>query len=274
VSLTASRAGVRVTLRNLAVSYGTSPALSGVSLEVPGGGWTALIGPNGAGKSTLLRAVAGLVPYSGEVLLDGATPDSRRRHRARLVAFVPQRPQLPPTMTVADYVLLGRTAHLPLLGSETARDRAVAAEAIERLDLETFAGRPLGSLSGGEAQRATLARAVAQQAPLVLLDEPTSSLDVGHVQQVLELVDALRAERGLTVLAAMHDLTLAGQYAGELLLLDAGQAVAHGPASDVLRAGLLEAHYRATLAVLPRPDGPAVVPVRRAHPPAGASPWP
>jgi iron complex transport system ATP-binding protein len=267
-------AGVHLSLRNLAVSYDGSPALSGVSAEVPAGGWTALIGPNGAGKSTLLRVVAGLVPHAGDVLLDGVPIDRRHPRRlARRIALVPQRPTLPAQMTVGDYVLLGRTAHLPLLGAETARDRAAAAEALDRLDLAPFAGRPLGSLSGGEAQRATLARAVAQQAPVLLLDEPTSSLDVGHVQQVLELVDELRDERGLTVLSAMHDLTLAGQYAAELLLLDRGRAVAHGPAPSVLRAELLEARYGARLAVLPCPDGPAVVPVRPTTVAHGGSPW-
>jgi iron complex transport system ATP-binding protein len=262
---------VVLSLRNLSVSYARCPALAGVSADLDAGGWTALIGPNGAGKSTLLRAVAGLVESSGEVLIGGRPIEARNRRRlARLVALVPQRPQLPRTMTVTDYVILGRTAHLPLLGSESRLDRAAAAAAIARLDLEALADRPLGSLSGGEAQRATIARAIAQQAPLLLLDEPTASLDVGHVQQVLELVDELRHERGLTVLSAMHDLTLAGQYAGELLLLGGGRVVARGRPEDVLQVGVLEPHYRARLAVLPRPDGPAVVPVRARE---EATPW-
>jgi iron complex transport system ATP-binding protein len=265
----APAAGVSLVLRNLTVSYGGRPALSGVTAEVAPGGWLALIGPNGAGKSTLLRAVAGLVPAEGELLVGGVALDPRhRRHVARLVALVPQRPQQPSTMPVLDYVMLGRTAYLPLLGTEGRHDRSVVAETIERLDLTALAHRALGTLSGGEAQRATLARAIAQQAPLLLLDEPTSSLDVGHEQQVLELVDELRAERALTVLSAMHDLTLAGQYADELLLLADGGAVASGTPAQVLQAPLLEGCYGARLEVLTRPSGPVVVPLRRAR--AGA----
>ncbi len=268
-----ARRGVDLLLRNLSVSYGERPALSGVSAEVAAGGWLALIGPNGAGKSTLLRAAAGLLPYRGELLVGGEQLDARHRRRvARLVALVPQRPRHPPMMALSDYVMLGRTAHLPLLGSEGRHDRVVVAETLERLDLAAMADRPLDSLSGGEAQRATLARAIAQQSPVLLLDEPTSSLDIGHEQQVLELVDELRAERRLTVVSAMHDLTLAGQYAEELLLLAGGRTVAAGPPDEVLRAPLLEACYAGRLEVIARRSGPAVVPVRRSSPVARSHP--
>jgi len=237
--------------------------LDGVTLDVPHGGWTTLIGPNGAGKSTLLRAVAGLVAYGGAITVGGrdlrALPP---RRRARLLASVPQSPLLPPDMTVGEYVLLGRTAHIGMLGRVGDADREAAAAAAERLDLGALAGRRLDELSGGERQRAVLARAVAQDAPVLLLDEPTAALDVGRQQEVLELVGELRAERGLTVLGAMHDLTLAGQYAERLALLDGGRLVAHGRPVDVLTEERIARHYRARVRVTSVDHSLVVVPAR------------
>jgi iron complex transport system ATP-binding protein len=225
----------------------------------------ALIGPNGAGKSTLLRAVAGLVHYRGriEVMGDDAAGLARRA-LARRVALVPQVPVMPDEMTVREYVLLGRTPHVSYLGREGRSDRDSAERALARLDLRDFAGRRLDSLSGGERQRATLARALAQEAPVLLLDEPTSALDVGRQQQALELVDGLRRDAGLTVLTAMHDLTLAGQYADRLLLLDGGRLVAGGGARSVLTRPLIAEHYGADVRVVDGDEsGLVVVPVRR-----------
>jgi iron complex transport system ATP-binding protein len=165
-------------------------------------------------------------------------------------------------MSVAEYVLLGRTPHLPVLGSEGSDDRSAAARALRRLELEPFADRALGSLSGGELQRAVIARALAQGAPILLLDEPTSALDIGHQQQVLELVEQLRAEEGLTVIAAMHDLTLAAQYGDRILLVDRGQVVAEGPARTVLTSDRIAALYGARVRVLDDGETLAVVPVR------------
>jgi iron complex transport system ATP-binding protein len=245
------------------VEVSSGGRLDGVTLEVPAGGWTILIGPNGAGKSTLLRAVAGLVGYSGAIAVDGR--DARAlspRSLARLLASVPQAPLLPADMTVGEYVLLGRTAHVGLLGRVGAADREAAAAAAERLDLALLASRRLDELSGGERQRAVLARAIAQDAPVLLLDEPTTALDVGRQQEVLELVGELRAERGLTVLGAMHDLTLAGQYAERLALLDDGRLVAHGPPAEVLTEARIERHYRARVRVTSVDDALVVVPAR------------
>jgi len=211
-----------IEVRDLWVRFGPVAAVRGVSLQTAAGGWTALIGPNGAGKTSALRALAGLVQFDGEIRIENT--DVRRLGRralARLVAFVPQKPETPRALTVAEYVLLGRTPHISYLGGEGRRDREAAARALLRLDLEEFAQRPLGSLSGGELQRAVLARALAQEARILLLDEPTTSLDLGRQQLVLELVDELRGD-GLTVVTTMHDLTLAGQYAEHVVLLDAG----------------------------------------------------
>ena len=253
-----------VEVNDLSVAYNGRPVLRDLTLRVSDGEWLGLIGPNGAGKTTLLRAVAGLVLVHGQVgVADSSVSTGNRRRLAQLVAYVPQRPELPAAMTVTDYVLLGRTPYIPYLGMEGARDLEVVARTLERLELAPLAGRDLGSLSGGEGQRAVLARALAQEAPVLLLDEPTAALDVGHQQQVLELVDELRTERGLTVISAMHDLTLAGQFAERLLLLDGGRMVAYGPARTVLTEATIQRHYGASVRILVDADGLiAVLPTR------------
>ncbi|HJP66275.1 MAG TPA: ABC transporter ATP-binding protein, partial [Actinomycetota bacterium] len=220
-----------VEVMDLTVAYDGRPAVQGVTVAVRPRQWLGLIGPNGAGKTTLLRAVAGLLPFVGQVRVAGSdVAGTPRRRLAQLVAYVPQRPELPGAMTVTDYVLLGRTPYIGYLAMESERDLDVVADVLDRLDLAGMSDRTLGSLSGGEGQRAVLARALAQQAPILLLDEPTAALDVGHQQHVLNLVDELRTERGLTILSAMHDLTLAGQFADGLILVNRGRVVASGPA--------------------------------------------
>ena len=222
-----------VELERLSVALGGVRIVDDVSFSVQHGEWIALIGPNGAGKTTLLRAIVGLVNHDGRIrLLGDDAARLSRRALARRVALVPQVPVMPEHATVAQYVLLGRTPHVSYLG--------------------------------GERQRATLARALAQDAPILLLDEPTTSLDVGRQQQALELVDELRHDRDLTVISTMHDLTLVGQYGERLLLLDGGKVVADGTAGDVLTRPLIAAHYGADVRVLGEPEsGVAVVPVRR-----------
>jgi len=252
-----------VAVADLRIQLGGAGILHGVDLTVAEGEWVTVIGPNGAGKSTLLRAVGGLLAFTGAISLFG-TPIGRlpRRQRARVVATVAQSPVVPPGMAVLDYVLLGRTPYIPPLGRESAADLAAVRDVLERLDLTGFAGRQLETLSGGERQRVFLARALVQSAPILLLDEPTSALDIGHQQEVLELVDALRREHELTVLATMHDLSLAGEFADRLVLLANGLVVASGPPADVLTEELLQRHYRARVRVIAGDFGPVVVPVR------------
>jgi iron complex transport system ATP-binding protein len=253
-----------IELRDVAVAYDELTALGGVSLRVADGEWVALIGPNGAGKTTLLRCVAGLVDHAGAVAVGGEGTDGiARRRLAQLVAYVPQQPELPGDMSVADYVLLGRTPHIAYLGSEGAGDRAAAAAVMERLDLTSLAARSITTLSGGEVQRLVLARALAQESPVLLLDEPTSALDLGRRVEVLELVDDLRHERDLTVLSAMHDLTLAGQFADRVVLLEAGLVAATGRPEEVLREDVLATRFGHGVTVLRAPDGDIVVVPRR-----------
>ena len=253
-----------IELRGLTVRYGRTEVLHEFSDSLRSGEWLGLIGPNGAGKSSLLRAIVGIVPSQGEIDVDGSPLSLRSRsRRAALVAYVPQEPLLPDDMTGAEYVMLGRSPFVSYFGSETRHDRAMVADVLARLELGAFAARRLGSLSGGERQRLVIARALATEAPILLLDEPTSALDIGHQQQALELVARLRRDHGLTVISAMHDLTLAGMYSDRLALLHEGSVVASGPAAEVLRAETLAEFYGVRVSVHHEPDGTVVVIPRR-----------
>jgi len=254
-------AAVRV--RALDVTLDGTHVLRGVDLAAAAGEWVNVIGPNGAGKTTLLRALLGLVPFDGEIEIDGLrgrTDKHRRAARARKLAYVPQTPVIPPGMLVADYVLLGRTPHRGVFAAETANDRRIAVEILERLDLGGFWERTVQSLSGGERQRAVLARALAQQADVLLLDEPTTALDLGHQQDVLELVEALRRERRLTVIATLHDLTLAARYGDRIAILAHGRVAETGPPTEVLTVQSIAAHFGATVRIVDDPEGPVIVP--------------
>jgi iron complex transport system ATP-binding protein len=249
-----------IEVRDVRVSRGRREVVHGVSLDVAAGRWLSVVGPNGAGKSSLLLAVAGLLPRDGDVSVDGrAIGELSARGRARLFALVPQQPVIPDSLTVAEYVLLGRTPHLSLFGSEGGRDHELAADILAKVDLAWAADRLVASLSGGEFHRAVLGRALAQQARVLLLDEPTSGLDLGHQVQVLELVEELRRSDGITVLSAMHDLTLAARYADAVALLVDGELVAHGSPPDVFRPELLERHYGVAVHVLRGPGGELIV---------------
>ena len=254
-----------VSLSAVTVAYEGRPVVRDLDLAVASGEWLSLIGPNGAGKTTVLRAITRLVPFDGDIHIGGrAVARLSSRDLARGVAMLVQEPQMPAGMTVSQYALLGRSPHLGYLGKESSRDRRIVRDVLRRLGLDELASRAIDRLSGGERQRAAIARALAQQAPVLLIDEPTTSLDVGRQQSVLELIDQLRREQELTVIAAMHELTLAGQYADRLALLVGGRLVAIGPASEVLTEPAIAEHYRAQVKVIEmNGSGTAVVPVRR-----------
>jgi iron complex transport system ATP-binding protein len=252
-----------ISCRGVSVSLGDHVVLDGVDLRVERGEWVSIVGPNGAGKSTLLRFLTGAVNGTGDLHLGGRPFGAlTRRERALLVAMVPQSPVIPLGMKVLDYVLLGRTPHIRPLGVEGPHDMAAVHDALAHLDLLDFADREVTTLSGGERQRVLVARALAQGSPLVLLDEPTTALDVGHQQQVLELIDDLRREHELTVLTTMHDLTLAGQYAERLVLLDGGRVVVDGPAHEVLTEENLASYYGARVRIIQDGGRPVVLPIR------------
>ncbi|MBT8197304.1 MAG: ABC transporter ATP-binding protein [Acidimicrobiia bacterium] len=247
--------------------YNGTPVLDTVDIEVDPGEWVAVIGPNGAGKTTMLRVVSGALTFSGEVTIGGSSIAALPpRDLAGLVAVVPQAPVIPAGITVFDYVLLGRTPHIGYWSMEGRSDLREVGAVLERLELSHLADRPMDRVSGGERQRAVLGRALAQDAGLLLLDEPTSALDLGHQQQVLELVDSLRRDRGHAVLSAVHDLTLAAQFADRLVLLADGKVRATGTAEEVLKPDILARYYGADVTVVVDADGNQVVAPRRRNP--------
>jgi len=227
----------QVRLEGVTVAYRGHPVLRDVTLDIAAGERVALIGPNGAGKSTLLRAVAGLVePAAGVVELDGSPLSSLDRLAvARRIAVVPQLPVLPFATTVEEVVALGRLPHEHPVRGMRPVDRSVVAEAIERVGLGNLLGRDARELSLGERQLVLLAMAVAQEAPLLILDEPTVHLDLRHQVEVMDLLLDLNARLGTTVLAVLHDLVLAAHFFPRLVLLDGGRVVADGPPAEVLR---------------------------------------
>jgi iron complex transport system ATP-binding protein len=225
----------------LRVGYGERVVLAGLEIAIGGGGITALVGPNGSGKSTLLKTLARLLqPSAGAVYLDGlAIRRLPSPEVARRLAILPQGPVAPAGLTVGELVEQGRYPHAGALRMLRRQDHAAIAEAIALTNMESFAHRPLDSLSGGERQRAWIALALAQATPVLLLDEPTTFLDIGHQLEVLELVRRLNEERGMTIVLVLHDLNQAARYAGRMVALNNGQIVADGPPAAVLTAETL-----------------------------------
>ena len=255
---------MKIGFSSVRVTYDGCPAVVSFDATATSGEWLCIIGPNGAGKSSLLKSIVGIVAHEGSIDVDGKVlGEMSSRERAKAVAYVPQSPVLPDDMTVTDYVLLGRNPYVATFGRETSRDQAIVADTLADLDLSVYARRRLSTLSGGERQRRVIARALAQQAPVLLLDEPTSALDIGHQQQALELVDRLRRERGLIVVSAMHDLTLAGVYAHRLMLMHQGVVVSSGTAREVLRSETLAEFYGVSVHVQHHDDGTVIVVPRR-----------
>ena len=244
----------QLAIQKLSAAYGDRPVLHQVSLAVEAGQVLGLIGPNGAGKTTLLRAIGGaLSPSEGGVRLGEAdllrlTP----AERARRVAVVPQGAHLPEGFTVGEVVLLGRSPHLPRFGGERARDREIARQAMQRTATWDLADRWIGQLSGGVRQRVLIARALAQEPQVLLLDEATAHLDLKHQTAILDMARRL-ARAGLTVIAALHDLNLAALYADRLALLRAGRLLACDVPGRVLTPELLRKAYDVDVVVRSHP---------------------
>jgi iron complex transport system ATP-binding protein len=247
------------------VELGGRAVLDGVHLRVEAGEIVGLVGPNGAGKSTLLRVATGVRRADrGSVRIEGeAIERLSARDLARRVAVVQQLPEAPATLRVRDLALLGRHPHLSLLGRESARDYAIVEEALRRAGCTPFADRELGTLSGGERRRAFIARALAQQCRLLMLDEPIANLDAGAQGEILDLVAEL-AEGGTGVLLVVHDLTLAAAYCSRIVVLDRGRVVADGAPSEVVTDEIVRRVYGPGVAVIPHPrtGSPLIVPAR------------
>src|SRR5438093_4504147 len=253
------RAGVPLAVRALTVAYASGKqslvALRDLSLSVAAGELVGLVGPNGCGKTTLIRAVTKVVqPVSGEVDLCGDEVVLPQAEIARRVAVVPQEPVLPDAFTAIECVLMGRTPHLKLLENEGARDFDAARQAMERTGTWELAERRVDELSGGERQRVVVARALAQETPVLLLDEPTAHLDIGHQASILGLMRTLCRDERKAVLAVVHDLTLGAAYCNRLVMLrPGGMVAAEGSAEEVLRPELIAEVYGTAADVFPHP---------------------
>ena len=242
--------------------YGERLVLRGVDLAVRPGELVAIVGPNGAGKSTLVRVLAGLLrPRAGAVTFDGRPlAGLSRREIAHRIAVVPQLLELLFPFTVAEIVMLGRTAHLGPFGGPSAEDRAAVSDAMEALELAELSSRRVDSLSGGERQRAVLAMALAQRTPVLLLDEPTVHLDPAHQRGTLALVRSLARARGIAAAAVLHDLNLAAALCDRIVALDAGLIAMEGTPAEVLRQDVVTRVFGPGLRVLDGLVPPAVVP--------------
>ncbi|HEY5093168.1 MAG TPA: ABC transporter ATP-binding protein [Acidimicrobiales bacterium] len=254
-----------VNVEALTVKAGSKILVSNVTLAVEAGTWCTVVGPNGAGKTTLVEAVAGLRKAShGSVSISGhSLAEMNERERAHRIALVPQHPVIPSGMSVEDYVALGRVAYHGLFRPPSANDRSIVESVLARLSLVEFRERDVMTLSGGERQRMVLARALVQSTAVIVLDEPITGLDMRHQMDMLELLKSEVAQCDLTVVATLHDLTLAGQFADRLVLLDRGEVVLDGAAGDVIRSDELAQCYGMKLRVVDVDGADVVVPVRQ-----------
>jgi len=253
----------------LTLAYDRLVVAEDLTVTIPRGSFTVIIGPNGCGKSTLLRALARtLAPRAGRVLLDGEPMDRlRTREIARRLALLPQSPIAPESITVGDLVARGRYPHQGLLRRWSADDTRAVGDAMAATEVTDLCDRQVAELSGGQRQRAWLAMALAQDTDLLLLDEPTTFLDIAHQYEVMDLL-ARQHERGRTLVAVLHDLNQAARYASHMIAMRAGRVVAHGAPADVVTEALVRDVFGLACRVLPDPETgtPMVVPARRAGP--------
>jgi iron complex transport system ATP-binding protein len=258
---------VRLAAEQVSLAYDDRVVVENLDLRLTEGSFTAVVGPNGCGKSTLLRALGRLLrPTTGQVLLDGrAIARTPTREVAKVLGLLPQAPIAPEGLTVGDLVARGRHPHQTWLRQWSRDDEAVVAEALAWTDMADLADRPVDELSGGQRQRAWISMALAQGTDLLLLDEPTTYLDLSHQIDVLELVGRLHAERGRTVVVVLHDLNLAARYAQRLVAMKDGALVASGSPDEVLTEALLADVFDLEARILSDPVAgtPMVVPVRR-----------
>jgi iron complex transport system ATP-binding protein len=267
---------MNLTAEGVSVAYGRAMVVKDLDLAIPPGAFTALIGPNGSGKSTILRALGGLLaPMAGAVRLGGQSiAELSTQEIARRIGVLAQGPVAPEGLTVLDLVRQGRYPHLSLFGRRSERDDAACTEALILTGMQELAGRPLDSLSGGQRQRAWIAMTLAQETPILLLDEPTTFLDLAHQIEVMELVSGLVAERGKTVVAVLHDLNQAARYANHIVLLKTGAIAATGGPAEVVSAELIEHVFGVAVTVMRDPVAgtPMCIPLsqrRKLTPPAG-----
>ncbi|MFF4166769.1 ABC transporter ATP-binding protein [Streptomyces sp. NPDC001741] len=258
----------RLEARGVSVGYGGRTVIDGLDVAIPPGLITTIIGPNGCGKSTLLRTLTRLLkPTVGSVVLDGADIGTlRTREVAKKLGLLPQAPVAPEGLTVADLVARGRHPHQSWLRQWSSDDASVVERALAMTGVSELADRPVDSLSGGQRQRVWISMTLAQGTDLLLLDEPTTYLDLAHAIDVLDLVDDLH-ESGRTVVMVLHDLNLATRYSDNLVVMRAGEILAQGHPRDVITAELLQEAFGLRAKVIDDPvgDRPLIVPIGRTH---------
>ena len=245
----------RLSLKNVTLGYDSRTVLSGVNIEVIPGEMLGVVGPNGCGKSTLIKGITKVIPLSdGDILLgDRSLLKLPQNEIARYIAVVPQSASLPEAFTAFEIVLMGRTPHMKFLEYEGQKDIDIAVKAMKLTDTFHLAERRAGELSGGERQRLTIARALAQQPKIILLDEPTSHLDINYQVETLELISDLCKREELAVLAAMHDLNLAAQYCDRIIMLNDGSVFVEGSPCQVVTAVNVKQVYGADVCISSHP---------------------
>lgn len=244
-----------IKLENVWFTYTEAPVLKNINLEIQQGEFLGIIGPNGCGKTTLLRLISGVLNQdSGKIYLNGKEINKwKRKEIAQIVGVVPQESYIPFAYTVKEVVMMGRTPHLSLLQLEGKKDLEIVKKAMELTEIEQFANRYLDTLSGGERQRVLIARALAQEPQILLLDEPTLHLDLYHQVEILDLVKTLNNKHGITVLFITHDLNLAAIYCQRLILLSEGELVCSGSPEEVIKEEIIQKVYKTKVAISRHP---------------------
>jgi iron complex transport system ATP-binding protein len=243
-------------INNLSVFYGDRQILHEIQLEVHSGEIVALLGPNGAGKSTLIRSISGVIPIrNGNIFVDQKDVTSlSTMERARHISVVPQAVSIPPAFTVWETVLLGRTPYLNFLGQTSAKDEAIARQALEQVDVLHLIEKRMNEISGGEQQRVLLARTLAQDTPILLMDEPTTHLDISHQIDLLKLITKQAREKSLTVLIALHDLNLASMFADRIAIVQNGLLCVAGTPQETLTSEIINSVYNVPVHVVSHPQ--------------------
>ena len=260
---------VNLEIEKITLDYGQQPVIKDLSFQLHPGELFGLVGPNGCGKTSIIKALSRVLsPSAGRILLDGKELTVISRNElARFIGVVPQNPYLPETFTVFEVVILGRNPYLGLFSRETAGDIAIVWQAMQRTDITHLAKRRIGELSGGEKQRVTIARVLAQEPQVILMDEPTANLDISQQQDILDLVAGMCYEQNIAGLIAIHDLNIAAQYCTRILMLKNGQRYTEGTPGEVITAENVREVFDAETTIYPHPENnlPMVLPNGNHH---------